>query len=428
MPQFSLSELANSAGTSAANVGINLAKEAKGLACGLYKNYSGWATTFGLGTAPPASFVKGVWDTICADDPGGLPVLTPAFSGGQCVCDYYQVFVRVETREVSGNIGVVPEFECRVFGPILGVSIGEYYPGYSSGLINCRAFWGNGCQTQNDNYPFVDVQSPREIVKVDIVRIVYAGSGSDNCGSPPPLPPDTTAPPSSSLTKNVTINYNDGTDFTTPLTYVQMNNDLDIIVDVGGVAFNFNVDKVNFDWNFGPSGQPNAPPGSGGGGSGGSGSGSNSSNINLNNKIDNLTNKIDVDVAPKLDDINVDIDNLKDIVNQQDDCCPEPPDPVTQVATVCPIDNGNTYSGLVDLLSVKLNITKLPLSSKIQFGNSSPNVLFAGWLAFTHDDQAYEREPIHFEYNLFTPPKGANGFFYCLTNGAKGRVIYYTKA
>jgi len=421
MPQFTLSELANNAGQTAANAGINLAKEAKGLACGLYKNYTGWATTFGLGTAPPAAFVKGVWDTVCADDPAGLPGPPPSnnnFTGGQCDCTTYHC---TGTLQFSG--GQPGEFGIGLRGPVTGSKIIVNPDGSKTATIVCRGIWNQPCKPY-PQHVYIGATAAGQPDPIVVIQSVTPSPANqpDNCGNPPSGSYPVVPPPPGDLTNNVTINYNDGTDFEVPLTYVQMNNDLDFIVDVGGVGFNFNVGGVSFDWNFGPSGQPTLPPGSGG--PGGSGA---SNNYQINNKLDNITNKIDNNLDIKLDDVILDVDLIKDTLAEPNDCCPEPPDPDTQVATVCPIDDGNTYTGIAGLVSVKLNITKLPLSNKIQFANSSPNVLFAGWLAFTHDGQAYEREPIHFEYNLFVPPKGANGFFYCLTNGAKGRVIYYVK-
>jgi len=428
MPQFTLNDLANNAGQATANAGINLAKQAKGLACGLYKNYTGFATTFGLGTAPPAAFVKGVWDTVCADDPGGLPPTSaPPFTGGQCVCTLYKVNCN---WRIIGYENTPQGTYFNGFGPIGGIRIVEDTPQGDTIQVYARRSLNGTCQPDSvwhDVYA-TGAGTGAKLSQAQIVEITTLSGAADTCGNSPPMPPPYVAPPPSAINKNVTINYNDGTDFNVPLTYVQMNNDLDIIVDVGGVAFNFNVDKVSFDWNFGPSGAPNAPPGGGGNGGGnGGGSSSNSSNINLNAKLDNITNKIDNTLDVKLDDVIIDVDLIKDKVGSPSDCCPEPPDLDTQTATVCPIDDGNTYSGIEGLVSVKLDVTKLPLSSKIQFANGSPNVLFAGWLAFTHDGQAYEREPIHFQHNLFTAPKGSNGFFYCLTNGAKGRVTYYVK-
>ena len=428
MPQFTYSDLADPGNSSIVK---KVGSGVQGAVCNTYHNYKDWYhQNIDIGS-PAGEILENFWDKICPGEPPYSPPpppTGPGFNGGQCACIAYRGTLRnyyksggVEYSDISG---------WNAIGPIQGITSRPPVNGVSQWVVigsKCT----NGMVTGSEDYAYYGATGGTELISGQFLTINRVDGQPDSCGNPPspPSPPPPSPPPI--INDNITIINNDGINVDIPISFNPQIFMPDLNLNAKAFVFKpelnfspqFNINQppggsspppppsLNFD--FGPDGVSVTV------GPGGSSPSSNS-NFILNNKLDSVTNKIDTDVI-------VDINLLKDKLDSADDCCPEPPDPDTQTAIVCPIDDGNTYTGIKDLVSVKLDVTKLPLSSKIQFGNGSPNVLFAGWLAFTFEGQAYEREPIHFQHNLFSPPKGANGFFYCLTNGAKGRVTYYVK-
>jgi len=136
MPFFSLSEL-NATNNAYENAGVNLAKQARNFACGLYKNYTGWATELNLPSVPPASFVKGVWDTVCADDPAGLPDPPPSESTQKC-----WRFSGTDGFGSSTEIfacGILAEWKDHIYGNP------DFYSPYIDGIhaSSTSSYWAN---------------------------------------------------------------------------------------------------------------------------------------------------------------------------------------------------------------------------------------------------------------------------------------------
>jgi len=428
MPQFTYSDLADPGNSSIVK---KVGSGVQGAVCNAYHNYKDWYhQNIDIGS-PAGEILENFWDNICPGEPPYTPPPPPpgpGFSGGQCACDIYTGNVRFRYTYYGTEYSELTSFTAA--GPIAGFG-SALRPDGNTDLFVIGGDCVNGQVVGTKNFGYYICVPSLHYVGAKFESIYKKFGGADNCGNPPAPPSPPPPAPPDVINDNITIINNDGINVDIPISFSPQISMPDLNINTQAFVFKPDISfSPQFNINQPPGGSTPPPPPSlnfdfgpdgisvtvGPGGS----SPSSNSNFILNNKLDSVTNKIDTDVI-------VDINLLKDKLDSADDCCPEPPDPDTQTAIVCPIDDGNTYTGIKDLASVKLDVTKLPLSSKIQFGNGSPNVLFAGWLAFTFEGQAYEREPIHFQHNLFTPPKGANGFFYCLTNGAKGRVTYYIK-
>ncbi len=107
-------------GNSTYDFGKAAASEVRDFACGLYKNYQGWALTQLLPSNPFSDLTSGIWDSICTypANPGLPPVApVPPFVGGQCAAPYAVNF-RFRTLNPPGNPSFGGIFET---GPIVGV-------------------------------------------------------------------------------------------------------------------------------------------------------------------------------------------------------------------------------------------------------------------------------------------------------------------
>lgn len=409
MPFFSLAEL-NTANNTYENAGVNLAKQARSFACGLYKNYTGWATKLDLPNVPPASFVKGVWDTVCADDPGGLPDPPPSgatqkcwrFSGLDGNGSYSEIF----------QCGIVAEWKEYIYGRP------EYYSPFIDGRIasNTTTYWGVTKASANIS----------EVTNASYTPGFISEGTCSNClpvAPPDPDPDPPTPPPPSALTKNVNITNNDGTSFTVPLTWINLSANLDINVDVGGVAFNFNVDGVHFNFNTNKTGDVINPPGGSDPNGGGSSPGGDINNVftlKLNNLLD-LSADINADITITKDKI----DDLKEVT---ENCCDEKEPPASDSYTTTSYGESSSLvvDGLARLAYVDLRLTKIH-KIKTQFGNDAPDVHFAGWIEFRVGGLNFGRERVTFDNGIFEAPKNADGFAYTIVHGGKAVATSYLK-
>jgi len=409
MPFFSLSEL-SAANNAYENAGVNLAKQARSFACGLYRNYTGWATKLNLPSVPPASFVKGVWDTVCADDPEGLP--DPPPSGTTQRCWRFSGIDGNGSKSEIFQCGIVAEWREYIYGRP------EYYSPFIDGRIasNTTTYWGVTKVSANLS----------EVTNPSYTPGFISEGTCTNCLPlvvPDPNPNNPTPPPPSALTKNVNITYNDGTSVTVPLTWIDLSPNLDINVDVGGVAFNFNVDGVSFNFNTNKVGDFINPPGgsnpNGGGGSPG-GDTSNVLNLKLNNLLD-LSADINADITVTNDKI----DDLKEVTES---CCDEEEPPTSDSYTLTSYAESSSLvvDGLIGLTYVALRLTKLG-GIKSAFGDQAPNMHYAGWIEFRVGGLNFSKEIINFVDGIFEAPKNADGFAYTIGHGGKALATSYLK-
>lgn len=390
-------EVLQGAGSAVGSTAGAFGKAAGQYVCNLYDRYPQWMTGENVDVPGLLSSIrKSFLEEVCG--PSNAPPPPPPFTGGQCVCDYYQVFLRVESESSSGEVGVVPEFECRVFGPVQGVSIGTDINGNSTGFINCRAFSGDGCGPQ-DNYPFLTLDSNNTLTSITFVRVNYAGFGTDNCGNPPPGPAPSPSPSDLNQTYNIDVINNEAPTFnvTIPFAFVDLSPKLDntfnfnLTLDAGGQSFNLD---------FGPEGVggPDSPPPP-------------SPNPEINNRFDVVDRKVD-DLTKKTEECCANSNPVKppedfDVIDK------EPEDPKEETD--------------IELLAyVEVLLTKKPKNSKGQSGGGTgPDVVYAGWFEFKRGTYSFPRSPLHFGSAVFKAPIGADGYAYTLYTGFEGKHTVY---
>ena len=409
MPFFSLSEL-DATNNAYENTGINLAKQARTFACGLYRNYTGWATKLNLPSVPPASFVKGVWDTVCANDPGGLPTPLPPPSGIRC-----WVF-----NGIDGHGRNVEIFRCGVKAE---------WRDYYNGDPNFVSPYIDGIHASSTSISVGARRGTESVSQVtsDLYTPGFFSEGScEPClgsSTPDPDPDPDPSPPPGDLTQDVDITYNDGTSVTIPFAWIDISPNLDINVDVGGVAFNFNVDGVHFNFNTNKDGDLINPPGgsdpNGGGGSPG-GDTSNVLNLKLNNLLD-LSADINADIT-------ITNDKIDDLTEKTEDCCDEDEPPASESYTLTTYAESASLvvDGLIGLTYVALKLTKIH-NIKTHFGDNAPNVHFAGWIEFRVGGLNFGRKRVTFDNGIFEAPKNADGFAYTIVHGGRALATSYLK-
>jgi hypothetical protein len=257
MANFSLEDLADSAGNATGDFLRDAANQAANFACGLYKNYPGWSIVgdpLGVG-----AFNKALWDNLCS--PPGRPGLPdppppPSFLGGQCEV-IYNFYINVNGAErkmwrapYSNDAELPGRIVSIQFQGCGGPSFGQYNNNYwlatndknqTTSLHNFTPFTET-CVPIGNPYP-----KPKD-------------AQPDNCGNPPSGYPKT-APPPEALTQNITIN-NNNQNISFPVTF-NSNPKINIPISVKvtdpknnqNFNINFNFDGVHFDFGGGSKGE-----------------------------------------------------------------------------------------------------------------------------------------------------------------------------
>lgn len=77
---------------------------------------------------------------------------------------------------------------------------------------------------------------------------------------------------------------------------------------------------------------------------------------------------------------------------------------------------------------VEIDVLSKPSNSRVQPSTLPvPDVIYIGWFSWLFNSRPGLREPLHFSFNAFKAPEGANGFCYQLYSGCTGRARYITK-
>ena len=400
MPGFTLAQL-NDAGYSTGNFFKKVANAARDGACSLYKSYPGFMTGSVVFNSPASAFSRGVWDSLCDGQPSGLPPPpTPPFQGGQCECDLYSVTV---AQVYNG----VPYYSSRVLrGKIGGLSVVFDSARNSNDVfITCGGDRNSPCIQGTVTAWFID--DPASGKQYRIHAVTRLDGAADTCGDPPPQFPDKDVlPPPGSLTNNRDITYNDGTDFTLPFFYAPISLDGAINVRVGEINFNFNADGVEF--NFGDSDAPGVG--------------------RVGDALDNLSDDFN-DFRNDWSDFRDDWGDFRDNPPSDDsgDDSPPPPTEDDYNFDEKSPDDPKDEQGIEGLRYVKIDLEEIPKYVRVQYGITSPNVVYAGWFEFRSGGHCFPREPIHFSSNIFRAPPGADGYAYTLTNDVQGYATVVTK-
>lgn len=417
MPDFSLAQLNDTTTAATSNLALQVGKAARNFACGLYVDYKQWDEFNPFPTAPLGGFIRTVWDTVCSESAPGLPPFGEnPFTGGQCVGVDYSVSYRFYFKQAAAP-GYTTH-TTKVLGRLGGVVTKKTNPtNWSLGFRAQGSPSGAFVAYPDDRYihnaaPYLDGSPPRLV----ITSVVRTDGQADTCGNVPVIPPST-PPPTTRLTEITNIIKNDGNTYSFPLTWNDIDADLNLNVDVGGVNFKFNVDGLTFKF--------------GGDTVGGGGDITNQDVVNnINNSITNLGDVITNEIIDSSTTNTTTITTLVQDVRDAQCECPEdkqPPNEFQYDKFTRPLAKSATVDGLTDLAYVELHVSNFNNTNKIQYGDNSPNVLFAGWLEFRIGNNNLERHQLHFEHNLFIAPDNCTGFAYCCTYFSQGTAVYYIK-
>jgi len=398
---YSLDALKANPVTTTLDTAFNLANAARDGLCTVYRN-APWALTYGEGGFDPTGLggaFRRTLDNVCSDK--DLPPLPPSPGGGLCNVRYRVEYV-TRSPDSGGTIQESPGV-IFLFGPIGGVAF-EKTPGLAN---SGRYYIPNDIPTDK----FVLIQFPTTgptagKYSAQITAISPVTPGTDICGQadrqfPPRLP----APDEYGGNRT----YRDrGIDITVPFKVppiiippgaVQVNPTL--VVKIGKVEVNFDLSgaSVNFNFGGGPGGSVGNPGGS-----------------NPNDPVQNPADGIDPELLADR------FDRIEDLLKELEDCACKP-DPSSGLV----VTPGTEAAGQCIALSVTRNrycaiaVTQAPPNQRIQFGNNSPDVVYAGWAWFKGGDFLFERFPIDAQGKLYANPGKASAFCYSMNAGFKGK-------
>jgi len=386
MPQsFSYREHFQNVEDKVDSLSADIVEKARNFYCSLYNDTPQWVLRRNPLVSP---LVRKGLERMCHDQLPPPPPLPLPFIGGQCCDVTYEVTVRVKIvmclnyevkhdrisahritgKIVGGKIGVYP-----VQSQLSGAWI-EYED--CSGNSKIKSVWSatfdatsGNCLVQERTHPLADNisidQSSCEILGIAVV------AGDDNCGDPPGGYPPVPPPSDDDIRRPFDITYEDNS--TRTIIY-NINRDpsgnifFPPVINAGGVSVHFDVAGICV-------GCVNRNTPSGGGGAGGS---------------SGLTG-----------DGGQEEEAEEEVLEEEEDGGEE---------------------DVPKIKAVKVDVTQIGSPQKTQFGNGSPDIIWAGWLEFKIDDSYAPRTRIDFARSYFIAPEGATGFAYCLKTGFKAKI------
>lgn len=405
LPWESLNNGAYQAGGGATNLLRQLGAKARSTACTLYRDLPG-----ALIPNPASNFLQGMWDSICYDDPAGLPPPpSPPFSGGQCRAEYVvDTSVVGQAYDCDGTPGLREEnvYRKKVWGPIRGTQIEYDSPG-NCGPTRFRAYLlhyqspSDGEEEARTLLSSFTNNVDRYVEGSAVIISSYRDDGlADDCGDPPPEyspPPGDYTPPSGNY--DIQPRPDDsGWVIRLPFTWIDADLDLDIrpYIDVGGIKIDFDLGGINFY--FDPDNAPIPLP-------------------DENPNPDNIlppppqVEAPDIpDYEPRFDDIDIELDDIEDKI----DNLPPPLVPCQEAEKefVRVVADTSNYVG------------------KVLFSDDDGEiVIFGGYIRFLIDGEPYGEEvPIRRLVSNFPMPDWANGYRLVPQNriGLTGAIVKKT--
>lgn len=403
---------------------VPMARAAREGFCAIYRAAPGWLLAENL--PDPLAFGSDALMRRICPPPLAPPPPEQPFGGGQCPVQYS---MRITTnRNINGNI--VPEVVTRgcgfqggneIFGPVGRPFIDE---ATGSVKVPCRSSGGVPREVGMSN----SSAFPIENFRVDF--LTRCDNQPDNCGVIYPRYDDPTPPPPDLLDFNVDIDIG-GVNVTVPFTFAPTlyRPDIDItptvVVNVGGVDFNFNAGGVDVNIPIGTNPPPGGivvPPGN---------------DPRPNPPPPKDPNKPpappEVDLSPVIDKLDtvIGLDELAiNLLDRLQDCdrCRDKPltDPDYEI-----LFNPAEQSGIINLQPsarfIVLLLNQVPGNAKTQAGGNAPKVYYAGWCAFAFNGNVGERSPIHYFSNCRSVPPGADAFTYTLPIGYTGSILVFNK-
>lgn len=357
------------------DIGTQIAEQSREFGCRLWRSYpDSWTRS-----TPEGSPARQFWNSVCnPPDPPLLPN-PPTFTGGQCEFKYnlqVQVAVFPSTINCDRPGDPLQTINVVVWGPVQQVALDQ--PAGNCGGFN-RVFCichGNGAFSRNPNlvvFPLAFGNQGR-FESVRSTSVSPQSGQPDTCGDPPPSYPPDTPPQPGDETFNVTFDTDVTNNFSFDLTW----NRVEFSVPVS-----FEFDQGNVTINF---------------------------------------DGIDVDLDPG---------NNWGIEPPRRDFSPTPiptpaPNSDNYEEEIKPADNSGEEDIGIEIAYITLTLTDIPANAKTQHGVNGPDVYYAGWFEFRTEGFFYPRQPIHWQSNIFIPPKGATGYAYTLYAGFSGIIGTYT--
>lgn len=363
------------AGLAINDMGTQIAEAGREFGCRLWRTYpDSWTRN-----DPRGSPARQFWNSIC--NPPNPPVLpsNPNFSGGQCDFKYnitVEVAVFPSTINCNRPGDPLQTANATVWGPVTFVGLDQ--PDGNCGGFN-RVFCichGSGAFTRNPDpiqFP-IAFGSLGRFESIRTLTVTPQSGGPDNCGDPPPSYPPTPPPNPGDETFNVTFDTDTTNEFTFPLVWNNIEFSIPVTFEFEVGDLNINVDGIDLNFNF-----------------------NNDWNINPPRRDYLPGNRI----LP-------------------------PPNSSDYEEEIQPTDNSGEDEIGIDIAYIVLTLTEIPANAKTQFGVDGPDVYYAGWFEFCTAQFYYVRQPIHWQNNIFIPPKGATGYAYTLYNGFSGIIRTYT--
>lgn len=402
----------------------NLARAGRNALCTLYNNTPQWLLPDAFGD-PGGILARGFYDNICRPDfpPPSLP--TPDFTGGQCPVQYevsYTVFAN-NTFNPANPFSTAGTLV--VFGTIKGSKVEQVSAQWNVYLLS----GANGAPGNTVQNTLASISTVYTTPVVTITGISRLDGLPDNCGDPTPV--DDRTPDVTDIEYNYDIDIG-GQTLNVPVVVIRPELQVDVnfrpevVVNVGGIDVNFNLDGITFnvpvdvnnpfpdDYPL-PDPRPDPPtrPPSGGGGGGGD-----CPDVDLEPVLTAVAN-----VQGTADEILTKVDQLLDC----DRCDALPINSSMYTSLSFGTANSATYSLNEDAEWVTLNLVDIPDNARIQFGMNAPDVRYSGWYAFKTGNATMTRYPVHYVGNAMRVPDGATAFSYTLYTGHTAQAIQYIR-
>lgn len=397
----------------------NAGKAARGLVCNTYSKWPKWSVG-GVEVASPGwKAAVGILDGICKDDDEYVPPPQPSkqFDGGQCPCGLYNVKVKGRA-----NVGTPSEtdvtYDQQAYGKIGGIyvkSLGGTPPSYEMG-IQAQGYPSIGCTPAPIQIP-IATGSRESMGTFSVIEVTRIDGLPDNCGDPKPDYPTPYKfdPSPGDLVRNPVVPDSRGRGINLPIGIVTsplVSADFEVNVDVGGVTFEFNVDKVEF--NFGNKGSGSGTPGEF--------DGVPADTKRLEQKIDDLTDLTD--------DTRERVNVTKDLAQKNDSRAEEqqrkPPNDPSYEAEQKP-EGDQDEEGIQGLKWVIVDLTRLPSQGNMIVDTVGQNIAYCGWIEFRVKGRGLPRQQLNYPYNIFAAPESADGYAVTFTKGARGIVTVVKK-
>lgn len=392
--------------------GGQIAKGARGMFCNLWNKYPDRFTNNDPFTGPG----KWYFNTVCQEEDINRQPTPPPFTGGQCTFNYT---VRTKAVYLMRSSYSDPGIEVTVQYIMYNVP-GPFNLDTQIFLPQGQEFGGSGLRAPRANVKgyadqewvlisppdFSQWQLSYNVVRQHKIFSVTPSEGQpDNCGSlPSGWEPKLPTPEPGDETWEVDIpDPGGGPNFGFPLTWVDVDFKLpitlnfevgDIIIDVGGVAVNFN---ENNEWN-------------------------------IQDEPDIV--KLPEDITNKIEDTKKTVEDTKDVVeevkeNQEEE--KKPFDKVEYDSRTFTTETSLDY-GDANIIAIEVFVIREPKKGKAIINFVPENTFYwAGYFCWTSNGSRTPHNTVEKSKNFYSKPDWANGFSVFCVNGSKLEVVVYTK-